>query len=103
MAGSKHPNPTSVELLCQAKKQRCVSQKQLESNRARSKKYYEEHREHVLAKLRANYLENREKERLRQREKYLRLKARKMHEEQQARAAATSPLDICLCVSFILN
>ncbi|OQR91558.1 hypothetical protein THRCLA_22450, partial [Thraustotheca clavata] len=89
MAGSKSPNPSSPELLCQAKKQRSVSQKQLENNRARSKKYYEEHREHVLAKLRANYLENRDKERLRQREKYLRLKARKLQlEQQQAQMAA---------------
>ncbi|EQC29292.1 hypothetical protein SDRG_12961 [Saprolegnia diclina VS20] len=66
------------------------------SPRSRSLKYYYEHRDDVLAKLRANYGDNKERERLRQREKYLRRKARQ-------EATAVAPLDLRLRVAFLLN
>ncbi|KDO27507.1 hypothetical protein SPRG_06774 [Saprolegnia parasitica CBS 223.65] len=66
------------------------------SPRSRSLKYYYEHRDDVLAKLRATYGDNKDRERMRQREKYFRRKARQ-------EATAVAPLDLRLRVAFLLN
>lgn len=66
------------------------------SPRSRSLKYYYEHRDDVLARMRASYDDNKNRERLRQREKYLRRKARQ-------EATAVAPLDLRLRVAFLLN
>ncbi|OQR93884.1 hypothetical protein ACHHYP_02127 [Achlya hypogyna] len=88
-----------------SQKKRVLTKTQLETNRIRSKKYYEDNRDAVLAKLRLHYIENREKERQRQREKYLRIKARKRAAKEAASACrdmVTGPVTP-LSIAFLLN
>ncbi|OQR97686.1 hypothetical protein ACHHYP_10110 [Achlya hypogyna] len=92
-------------------KKRVLTAQQLEVNRVRSKQYYEDNREEVLAKLRQYYNENREQERLRQRLKYQRIKARKLELKKQTLPASPSattcrephPSSNPLSISFLLN
>ncbi|KDO24883.1 hypothetical protein SPRG_09527 [Saprolegnia parasitica CBS 223.65] len=88
-----------------AQKKRVLTKVQLETNRVRSKKYYEDNRDSVLAKLRLHYIENREKERQRQREKYLRIKARKRAAKEATKTLPSLPTLPCnpLSIAFLLN
>ncbi|OQS06571.1 hypothetical protein THRCLA_20350 [Thraustotheca clavata] len=87
-------------------RKRVLTELQLEINRIRSKKYYEDNREAVLAKLRENYNKNREGERKRHREKYARVKARKMCKKKllnQQEIGVPPCLVHPLSIKFILN
>ncbi|EQC31497.1 hypothetical protein SDRG_10672 [Saprolegnia diclina VS20] len=95
-----------------AMKKRVLTKQQLETNRVRSKQYYEDNRDSVLAKLRTYYSENREKERLRQRQKYMRMRARKLAAKAEGTVAPASPTPGAACrgplsdplsIAFLLN